>query len=107
MNLLRFAWKTAPVLVAVPLSFTYGVITNLLDGQLGAALVLFLAGLALCLAALLGVSLHRARRIHGEVSQLLLRILHNGDLGHLPHLSERQGREWLEQLRNDPSKPTA
>ncbi len=107
MNLLRFAWKTAPVLVAVPLFFTYAVVANALQGQLCAALVLFFAGVALCLAALLGVALHRARLMQGAVDRLLLRILHNGDLGHLPHLSERQGREWLLQLRNDPTKPTA
>lgn len=105
MNLLKFAHRTAPLpLYAIPAVFVFGA-ASVATIDITGALAVFFAGVALFLAFLLGTALHRARLIHLSVSGLLLRILVNGEQGHLPHMTAREGAKAIDEITNDPIKP--
>jgi hypothetical protein len=103
MNLLTFARRTSPVaFYGIPFVFLWGTASALIDESLGGAVAVLGWGVALFLGYLLGTALHRQRLIVMRLSGWILGVAHNGDLGHLPHQSEREAARWVDEQINNP-----
>jgi hypothetical protein len=103
MNLLTFARRTSPVaFYAIPFVFLWGTASALIDESLGGAVAVLGWGVALFLAYLLGTALHRQKLIVSNLRWWITAVAHNGELGHLPHQSEREAAQWADDIINNP-----
>ena len=103
MNLLTFARRTSPVaFYGIPFVFLWGTASALIEESFGGAVAVLGWGVALFLAYLLGTALHRQKLIVSNLRWWITAVAHNGDLGHLPHQSEREAAQWADDIINNP-----
>ena len=103
MNLLTFAWRTAKMLFAIPLGFTYGAIATLGETHSYAALgFVFFAGLALFALALLKTAQHRRTLDRRNVQAYVRKLIHNRNTAPFTLPTEEEAQRVIDHKFNNP-----